>query len=219
MGGCLCLHLLRESLPLKVIGLFCLSSFLIESSIIFKGSELTPSIPLLMMHGTKDALIKYSWGEATGANLAMMGVDVQFRKFENLDHELRSDELSNLMYWMLDLIHLNNGLLETSLYTKRSMEVVDKKSYEGGGAEILPFSIKMIDESNGKYEIRYPCPAELIDTLCARQVLARLSCFDITPSGDGKGVQSIVLTKDPEGTAYEIGVRLFRRVQCGAEDA
>ena len=87
-------------------------------------------------------------------------------------------------------------------------EVNDDEREGGGGAknidESLPYSVELVSgDVDGKYIITYPCPAEVVGALCARQVLARGSCFDITPSRDQRvGVQTIVETTDPEGEQF-----------------
>jgi hypothetical protein len=99
MGGCLTLHLLREQLSPKVIGLFSLSSmytsqliyththspnhgilfagFLVESSVVVTGPELSSKLPVLMMHGTSDTMIKLDWGKTTATNLLLVGAEVR----------------------------------------------------------------------------------------------------------------------------------------------
>lgn len=52
MGGGLCLHTLRYTLPEKVVGVFCISSFAVNSSILYSGTlSKTLQLPILMMHG------------------------------------------------------------------------------------------------------------------------------------------------------------------------
>ena len=215
MGGGLCLHLLRETLPAKVVGIFTMSSFLIESSSVFQGPKFPSTCPpLMMMHGINDTLIQHSWGQATGTSLMMAGADLQFRQYEDLDHELCPEELADLMFWMIDLIQTNSVGSGRPLYADRCNEVARDLQEKIGRPETLPYTIEKKDEK-GSYRIKYPCPTELIDVLTAKQVLARGSCFDIVASSDGKGVQTIASTTDPEGTAEEIGKRLLIRVQSG----
>ena len=218
MGGGLCLHLLRQALSPKVLGIFCLSSYLIESSSVLKGGEFTTTLPLMMMHGQDDSLIRCSWGEATGANLLMLGAEVQFRKYEGLDHELCAEELGDLMHWMQDLIACNESKRQDAppKYMKKVEETISELD-ESVRTDSLPYRIETVNEEKGQYVIQYPCPADLIDVLIARQVLCRGSCFDITRSPHGEAVQTCVSTSDPEGTAVEIGRRLLFRVNSGED--
>ena len=217
MGGGLCLHLLREVLSPKVLGIFCLSSYLIESSSVLKGGEFTSAMPLMMMHGEDDSLIKCSWGEATGANLMMLGAEVQFRKYEGVEHELCSEELADLMHWMIDLIEVNKSGPRDN--DSKYLKVLETQNEPDANArtDTLPYRIETINEKTGKYLIHYPCPPELIEVLIARQVLCRGSCFDIIKSPTNDAVQTYVSTTDPEGTAVEIGKRLLFRVNSGED--
>ena len=220
MGGGLCLNLLRQVLSPKVLGIFCLSSYLIDSSSVLTNGELPSAVPVMMMHGDQDSLIKCAWGEATGANLLMLGAEVQFRKYEGLDHELCPEELGDLMHWMQDLIEINrsnrSNIDASPKYMKKAVQTTNKLQ-EKLRTDTLPYHIETINNEEGKYIFKYPCPSELVDVLVARQVLCRGSCFDITRSMDGNAVQTCVSTTDPEGTAVEIGKRLLFRVNSGED--
>lgn len=105
MGGCCALHALRFDLHAKVRGIFTMGSFLIAKSVIF--DEDTPlgksrNLPVLMMHGTADSMIRHKWGEETAIRLQLR-VNVRFESYDQLDHEIGEGELVDLLAWMIDL--------------------------------------------------------------------------------------------------------------------
>jgi predicted esterase len=95
MGGGLALHALRaNSLTSKCRGIFSISSFLVNSSSVFApGPPGHRPPPVLMMHGEADSFINCDWGRKTAANLLLKDIDVQFRTYSNVAHELAEEEV------------------------------------------------------------------------------------------------------------------------------
>lgn len=127
MGGGLALHALRNDLSPKYKGLFAISSFLVESSAVFtQALGNATRLPLMIMHGKKhslenislsyinylattttkyigdaDGFIKTSWGRQTATNLLLKNIDVQFRTYENIAHELDEAEVFRNCFYLL----------------------------------------------------------------------------------------------------------------------
>jgi predicted esterase len=105
MGGGLSLQVLRQDVP-KLRGIFCISSFLVNSSQVFEGQLGSASkVPLLMMHGEADDFILCDWGRKTATNLLLRGVDVQFRTYPGVLHDISENELSDLFYWIQHVLN------------------------------------------------------------------------------------------------------------------
>jgi predicted esterase len=106
MGGGLILHLLRHQLPPNVRGLFTMGSFVVTNSAVLTqplythhasmdtSSSSGATIPLLMMHGGSDDLIDVEWGRRTAINLTVRGVDVQFKEYQDVYHDMGEDMVS-----------------------------------------------------------------------------------------------------------------------------
>ena len=106
MGGCLALNMLLGILSDKILGIFTMGSFVTCTSRILNEINKAKSLkkPILMMHGSNDTLINYEWGENTATSLLLLGADVQFRKYEMVEHEIDTKELYDLVFWMKDII-------------------------------------------------------------------------------------------------------------------
>lgn len=107
MGGGLALNMLhRADLPDKVAGVFSMGSFVtMHSQLLTEDlSERTKRTPILMMHGSADAMIPIDWAEKTASSLLLKGSEVQFRKYDGVDHEIDGEELHDLTYWLKDII-------------------------------------------------------------------------------------------------------------------
>ncbi|CAN2387446.1 Lysophospholipase-like protein 1, partial [Pristimantis euphronides] len=102
MGGAMAMHLAYRY-HRDVAGVFALSSFLNENSIVFKELEGTQqSLPeLFQCHGQADELVFHQWGEKTCTRLKGLGVTSSFHSFPNLFHELSLQELEQLQSWIL----------------------------------------------------------------------------------------------------------------------
>lgn len=106
MGGCQSLHILTEytksnskyeHLLKRILGIFCVSSFLINDSIVNKSLEeytkynhhdknknIFPEV--FICHGANDGLVHPQWGSVTATNLMLNSnhqVDVQFKLYGN----------------------------------------------------------------------------------------------------------------------------------------
>ncbi len=100
MGGGCCLHFLRSGMlpPLiakKVRGMFTLGSFLVQNSAVMKA-DLHPrakELPILMLHGENDSLIPCDWGRKTAANLLVRELNIEFRSYPGVDHEMGPAEV------------------------------------------------------------------------------------------------------------------------------
>lgn len=95
MGGGMSLHLLTylsqdPSILERLRGIFVVSSYLIKTSRFFQCQPL-PSVPILMLHGRIDTLIRYEWGETTMQDIRALGYDVDFKSYDYADHELTAD--------------------------------------------------------------------------------------------------------------------------------
>jgi predicted esterase len=106
MGGGLCLHSYRTLISPKLRGVFTMGSFLVESSAVLTSSliEDYSKIPLLMMHGEDDSLIRINWGKATATSLHMRGLNVDFRRYPHTDHELGEEEMLDLLHWIKHIL-------------------------------------------------------------------------------------------------------------------
>ena len=107
MGGGMALNCLQHlsTLPStkKVIGIFSMGSFLCNSSSVLKS--VLPECPVLMMHGTADPLIRLEWGRATASNLLLKDIPIQFKEYDDVEHTIDEEMLSDLLYWSLDIIY------------------------------------------------------------------------------------------------------------------
>lgn len=43
-------------------------------------------------------MIRCEWGRQTASNLLLRGVDVQFRSYKNVDHEMDTTEVNNTLF-------------------------------------------------------------------------------------------------------------------------
>ena len=103
MGGCLAINMLYDKLPSKVFGIFSIGSYVIRTSRVLKKSN-NLKLPLLMMHGIEDPLIQLKWGQETATSLLLNGNDVQFRQYEQVEHEIDGEELHDLFFWLQNII-------------------------------------------------------------------------------------------------------------------
>jgi predicted esterase len=116
MGGGLSLHAYRYPIHPKLQAIFCISSFAVSESAIFKQEISNQKhIPLNMMHGNRfnlrvlkssyyrlfhffalgesDDLIKCEWGRTTAADLHIREIDVTFSTYKDVQHELVPEEV------------------------------------------------------------------------------------------------------------------------------
>jgi phospholipase/carboxylesterase len=110
MGAAQSLHMLSDAeLSQNLAGVFAMSTFLAEDSVL--PSRLAAQIenggrvpPLLYWHGTADAMIKLEWAEASVPRLQGAKVDVSWRTWPGLGHDMRSDELAALHQWLTGIL-------------------------------------------------------------------------------------------------------------------
>ena len=129
MGGGLVLNMMQRQLPEKVRGLFCMGSFVVEASPVLQGDihAGAKKLPVLMMHGDADSMVSAQWAEKTATALLLLGVEVQFRKFENVEHEIDGLELRDLVYWVRDIVSV--------LVNEKEKEKSAKVSTSSGAAD------------------------------------------------------------------------------------
>jgi predicted esterase len=101
MGGGCNLHFLRDNLlphviANKVRGMFTMGSFLVQKSAVMTQTLLSRAkdIPIVMLHGEHDSLIPCDWGRKTGANLLVRELNVVFRSYPRVDHEMAPPQVS-----------------------------------------------------------------------------------------------------------------------------
>ncbi len=125
MGGGLALHTLRKHYPEKLRGVFTMGSFLVQESAVVTGPlGRSAQVPILMMHGMNhtmrlvvcllctralsflvcsvpsgesDSMIRCEWGRQTASNLLLRDLNVQFRTYKNVDHEMDTSEVPHAL--------------------------------------------------------------------------------------------------------------------------
>ncbi|XP_058454470.1 lysophospholipase-like protein 1 [Malaya genurostris] len=107
MGGALSLHTAYH-LNRDLLGVFAISCFLNTGSIVYDSLDCVSSdepLPeLLMFHGEKDTLVPIEWGRTTFDELAKLGVRGQFVPHRNALHEIKKDQLIQIIEWVNRLI-------------------------------------------------------------------------------------------------------------------
>ncbi|XP_065077136.1 lysophospholipase-like protein 1 [Ochlerotatus camptorhynchus] len=107
MGGALALHTAYH-LNRDLAGAFAISSFLNTGSIVYDSldgvaeDEHLPS--LMMFHGERDTLVPTEWGQTTFDELAKLGVRGQFVPHRTALHEIKKDQLLQVIKWVNELI-------------------------------------------------------------------------------------------------------------------
>ena len=197
MGGGLCLHLLASShLPSKVRGVFTIGSFLVQSSqaLSARYSERTRALPLLMMHGKDDSLIRLDWGKQTALSLHMQGLDVQFEEQPAADHVLHEEQLASALEWMQEI--LANASPTLAPPPGRGGDT----SREGQEvAPDIPHSVEHL--GSGRVRVSFLLPEQLHDICTARPVLACGGQFKLRRSAGGRSVETEFISANPESTA------------------
>lgn len=111
MGGALALHTAYRFSP-GLAGVFALSSFLNEDSAVFRAlaapgddnrSAKEPP-PLFMCHGDRDTLVPMVWGKDTYDRLAQFGIQGTFHPIKNTLHELKKQEILDLLAWIKKIL-------------------------------------------------------------------------------------------------------------------
>eukprot|EP00981_Chlorochromonas_danica_P000671 scaffold146_cov171-Ochromonas_danica.AAC.20 len=128
MGGGLSLHAFRKIIHPKLRAVFTMGSFLVEDSSVNK-IDLIPSftsIPLLMMHGEGDSLIRLSWGRQTATTLHLRGLDVNFRSYPCTDHEIGEEQMVDVLDWIRQI----RSTFPSNHHPAEDKEVIDDDSRE-----------------------------------------------------------------------------------------
>jgi len=246
MGGCLSLHGLRRQglLNPKVRGIFSMGSFLVNNSIVFKdlstwhsslpNGDGVSGVPVLMMHGTCDSMIRHDWGKTTATNMLLRGVNVRFESYDNLDHEIGEGELVDLLAWMSDLRYTADKVAKRPEQERQdplasewaNVEAASKfqeplGEVSSGVASGVPFIIEKAPANNSSsgFVIRFPVPEDiapqLIPLLIASPVLACGGVFNLVNDPTRPGVMTLVQTSEPENLAKAIAARIAIRVTSG----
>eukprot|EP01038_Epipyxis_sp_PR26KG_P008998 gene8998-12138_t len=136
MGGGQSLHFLRSVLSSKVVGIFSIGSFLVNNSQVYHSLNLNSArIPLLMMHGESDDLIRCEWGKTTATNLLLKQVNLQFRTYPGYDHFPGDNQMVDLVNWMEDIIIQNQKLKLNEVCDSKMENIIDNLSKNGNKDE------------------------------------------------------------------------------------
>lgn len=158
MGGGLSLHSYRKEIHPKLQAVFVLSSFAVDSSGLFNEPLSSHrNLPLLMLHGEDDGLIACEWGRKTSASLLLRDIDVTFRTYAGVDHEISPEELGDLLQWIQLL--KNRSLSEDARQSERQTRLESKmnhierdlRSGQKGGATSMDIDSDI--EEEGKREL------------------------------------------------------------------
>lgn len=112
MGGGIALQTALRSKH-AVGGVFAMSSYLCDDAAIFpvlarlehEGEGPRTTMPRIWMaHGAADTFVRPEWGEATAKRLRGYGLEVSWRSYVHMQHELRQDELDDLDKWLTPLV-------------------------------------------------------------------------------------------------------------------
>lgn len=95
MGGGIAL---QTAARVQVGAVFSLSSYLAEKSPAYELAAHLP--PVFMAHGVNDDFIRPEWGQATAQRLQASGVDVDFRLYDHIAHEMNTLELEDLLAFL-----------------------------------------------------------------------------------------------------------------------
>ncbi|XP_038073988.1 lysophospholipase-like protein 1 [Patiria miniata] len=100
MGGGMAMHLAYR-FHHDVAGVFALSSFLNQDSVVYKVVSSKPSLPpLFACQGLRDPLVLSDWSKETVKQLSDCGVGCEFHTFPELYHEMNAKELHMLTDWI-----------------------------------------------------------------------------------------------------------------------
>ncbi len=252
MGGGMSLHILRYiyQCPSKIIGIFAIGSFLIENSVVFNDLKCTSdkrspntsdNLPLLFMHGENDSLINIKWGKSTATQLLLNQINVEFKSYAGLDHDLSTEELCDLIGWINNLLYIQNknnnekkgkGKIYEPNFDNFKIKAMEKISDMNNKRANLQSNdkcivvdgnkIKYTTEliSPGQYNIIYSIPLDYVDMVISRPILACGSFFELQQRynndnlDEGMGlIETKSITSDIEKTVYEIGIRLMTRIK------
>ena len=108
MGGGIALQTALRSKH-DIGGVFAMSSYLCDEAAVYASMEASDKRAmrkprLWMAHGAADDFVRPEWGEATATRLRGYGLEVTWRSYAQMRHELRQDELDDLSEWLSPLI-------------------------------------------------------------------------------------------------------------------
>lgn len=106
MGGAMSLHMGYRITP-QIGGVFALSSFLNENSLVYQELQQNKSQklpPLFYTQGDRDDLVLFEWAENTFKQLQSYGVEGQFMTKKGCFHELKKKEIDAVWNWITELI-------------------------------------------------------------------------------------------------------------------
>lgn len=222
MGGSLALHLLRKYLPANVKGIFSIGSFLVESSVVLRGIAINASkIPVLMMHGKCDSLVRHEWGKFTATGLSLMDINVQFKDFEHLGHEIGEEQLEDLIHWMQDIMTTSNT---TNIVPPISVTSQLRRNEEDETKSDPSTFYRIETLSAATFRIHFKVPSQLAALAASRPVLACGGCFDlVVPTTQTQNefcyIYTMATSTQPDKLAQEIAMRLKIRLESSRDGA
>lgn len=84
----------------EVSGIVALSGYYALPDAIVKNQE----VPILMCHGTADAIVQYAWGQKSANALKEKNLNVQFKSYPGMAHESSIEELDDLSRFLQELL-------------------------------------------------------------------------------------------------------------------
>lgn len=106
MGGCISMHMAYH-IHRQLAGVFAFSTYLSYDSVIFDSLQDLKSVhlpKLLMIHGDKDELLLYKWGQIAFSELTRLGVHGEFLTLKDVKHEMKTSELLYLEKWIYNVL-------------------------------------------------------------------------------------------------------------------
>lgn len=98
-GGAMALHLgLRH--PQRLAGVLALSTYLpLRASLANEASQANRETPILMCHGTRDAIVPHTFGNASREFLQSQGYAVEWRSYP-MEHSVCMEEVVDVSNWL-----------------------------------------------------------------------------------------------------------------------
>lgn len=86
--------------PQQLAGLACLSTYLpFAEDVATQASDANKSIPILVNHGSFDAVVPVSMGEASVATLKALGCSVEWQQYP-MEHQVMMEQIEALGKWI-----------------------------------------------------------------------------------------------------------------------
>jgi phospholipase/carboxylesterase len=83
-------------------GVAAIAAFLRPESIERKVDQALS--PVLMLHGHEDSVVPIGHGRDTAEQLKVIGLDVRWRSYEAMGHELKEDLIQDLQTWLIGIL-------------------------------------------------------------------------------------------------------------------